>query len=602
MNLTSFDYYSDRADPKVGLTRTASLIRQARREAEWEGALVLLFDNGDALQGGPLGDCAAANSGANHPLLHAFTALSYDAVGLGNHDFGFGLPFLDEVIKSAPYPVISSNAHRVSGDQLWKSCAILQRDLDWNGDPVPVKIGVISVLPPQTEMWEAHLLTGRVKTSDILDAAREQVKTLRALGCDLVVALSHSGLGQAQAAPGLENAAIPLAAIPGIDAIIAGHTHLTLPGDTHRDLEHTDGANGLIHGKPAIMPGWAGSHLGQIDLTMEHCDTAGWRVVGAKPCLHPIAPIENERAYPVPEDPEIRGLLADCHSATRQVMAQPIARVEQPIHSYFSYCIADRGMGLVAAAQADALRPFLPELGLDGLPLLSATPPCKFGGRAGPEYYTNVPAGGISLRHLADMHVFPNTLCAVVATGAQLRDWLEMSACIYNQLSTDRPMHLTDSARTGYNFDVIFGVTYQIDLSQPARFDTLGQLVNPSSQRIRNLSFEGRAVTDDQTFVVALNNYRANGGGHFPISQGARRLDLPTVNIRDCLQNFVIAQGDSTQKHPDCLPFSFAPLNGAQAILRTGPDARRFLAELTTFAPTDLGIDKDGFLELLLTL
>ncbi len=177
-----------------------------------------------------------------------------------------------------------------------------------------------------------------------------------------------------------------------------------------------------------------------------------------------------------------------------------------------------------------------------------------------------------------------------------------MSAGIYNQLSQHSVSDLIDPSRTGHNFDAIYGVSYEIDLSGPSRFDTLGRVINPGHSRIRNLTFDGRQVTADQRFVVALNNYRANGGGHFPIARQSPQLDLPLSNIRDKLSDYIVAHADSLKPDQMRAPFSFAPLDGAQAILRTGPKARHFLNELDRFAPRDLGLDKDGFLQLQLSL
>ncbi len=133
MNLTGFDYYSDSPDPSIGLTRTASLIKQARAQAEERGDLVLLFDNGDALQGAPIGEWAVGQTEERHILMKAFDILEYDAVGLGNHDFGFGLDVLDRVMRQAPCPVLCSNTTRQDAAPIWQSHAILNRSISANG-------------------------------------------------------------------------------------------------------------------------------------------------------------------------------------------------------------------------------------------------------------------------------------------------------------------------------------------------------------------------------------------------------------------------------------------------------------------------------------
>lgn len=168
MNVTGFDYYADHADSSIGFTRTATLIRQARAEFERNGDAVLLFDNGDALQGTPFGDWAATCSQRPHPLMQAFSELGYDAIGLGNHDFSFGLASLNRILAQSPCPVLSSNAHRIGPRTVWAPSAILTRQVRLGGRYVPIRIGVLSVLPPQTAQWEAHWLEGQVNVTDAL--------------------------------------------------------------------------------------------------------------------------------------------------------------------------------------------------------------------------------------------------------------------------------------------------------------------------------------------------------------------------------------------------------------------------------------------------
>lgn len=597
MNLNGFDYYADKPDPSIGFTRTASLIREARQQAG--DALVLLFDNGDSLQGTPLGDWAA-NSDGPHPLMQAFEALDYDAIGLGNHDFGFGLTALDHILVQAPCPVVCSNLHRTGAAQLWQNSTVLNRSVSMNGQLVAIRIGVLSVVPPQTTRWESHLLQGEVLADEILTAAQKTVDDLRTQGCDLIVALAHTGLGASQAAAGLENAAIPLAAIKGIDAIIAGHTHLTLPGSAHKRLANVDHLAGRIHGKPAVMPGSAGSHLGVIDLSLTKEPEGAWRVADNRAELRPIhLQAEGDSA---PEDPGLVRLFAAGHARTRAAVAEPVAQISNDLHSYFSFCASDRGMALVAAAQAAALRPYLHGSALADLPLLSAASPCKFGGRSGPRYYTEVPAGEICLRHVADLHVFPNELRAALVTGAQVRDWLEMSASVFNQLGAEQETDLIDSRRAGYNYDVLFGLSYQIDLSQPARFDADGALTDPSHHRITRLTSDGRPVRQGQKFVVALNNYRASGGGNFPFVRQAAPIDLPPLEIKGVLRDYLsdVLPCDPLEQLPN--PFSFVPLPGTRAILSTGSGALKYLKELGHFTPQPLGRDAEGFERIRLTL
>lgn len=595
MNLSSFDYYSDTPEPSIGLTRTASLIRAARDQAH--DALVLLFDNGDSLQGTPAGDLAAEQVTERHVLMQAFGALGYDAIGLGNHDFGFGLNVLDRILSQAPCPVICSNVHRVGEPSVWRDHVVLKRSIEIDGRHVELKIGVFSVLPPQTRKWESHRLADKVQIDDILTCARIKVSELRFQGCDLIVALAHTGLGSSDPEPDLENAVIPLAAIDGIDAIVAGHTHLTLPGASHAGFEHVEAASGLVHGVPVIMPGSAGSHLGLIDLTLTTTTDRKWSVETQQAELRPVS-----GAGPVPEDPEVVSLFSDLHTATRQRADEPVGRTDRHLHSFFSFCAKDRGLAMVAAAQAAVLRNHVKGTSWEDTPMLSAAAPSKFGGRAGPRFYTDVPAGVVRMRHVTDLSIFPNELRAVVVSGEQIRDWLEMSAGVFNQMTPGRQAKLVNPDRAGHNFDVLFGLNYVIDLSVPPRFDANGHLINPKTRRVSDIHCDGQEVATDQRFVVALNNYRANGGGHFPPIQEAEAITLPPLSIQEVLQNYL--SGDLPQESLDqCpCPFSFAPVPGASALMNTNPKAQDHIAEIAQFSPKLVGVDQGGFLQIQLSL
>lgn len=603
MNLGSFDYYADRPDPTVGLTRCASLIRHARQEARDD--LVLLFDNGDSIQGTPLGDLAVQDTSARHPLMRAFEELDYDAIGLGNHDFNFGLEVLNRILADAACPVVCSNVDSVENAALnWLSSLVLERSVVIDGRAWPIRIGVLSVLPPQTLDWDTQHLNARVRITDIVETATATARDLREQGCDLIVALAHTGLTAEPHKALAENAAIPLAQTADVDALITGHTHLLFPGQTHVELEGVDAIAGLLHGKPAVMPGSAGSHLGQVDLQITSDGMGGW-TIGASECqLRPISRPTGlaETKALAQEDPALTKLFHDHHSQTRRDMQQPVGRVEQPLHSYFTFFAEDRGLACVAAAQAAALRAYQSSTIARDLPLLSAAAPSKFGGRAGPRKYTDVPAGSVSLRHVADLHVFPNELSAVIATGKQIRDWLDMSASVFNQITPGSShLHLRNHEHPGHNFDVIHGLNYEIDIAQPARFDLSGRVLDPNHSRIRNLCYAGRPVADDDRFAVALTNYRANGGGNFAALRDAVPIPVPSHRIQQLIRDYVAG---ALPPEPEIVSpcWRLTPIPNTRALERTGPGASPHLAELPYERALDLGLDSDGFLRLSIAL
>lgn len=603
MNLMSHDYYADRPDPFVGLTRTATLIHAARTEAEADNRLVLLFDNGDAFQGSPLSDVAASDAGRSHPLMRAFGYLRYDAIGLGNHDFNFGLKPLNLALQQAPCPVLCSNMQRIRQTMAtgFEPFAILDRLLRCGEDEWPIRIGVLSFLPPQTVQWDAHHLSGHMQTSGIVETARRWLPDLRAAGCDLVIALAHSGLSNAPDHAELENAARPLAELDGIDAVISGHTHLRLPGPDHCGIDNVDARNGSIHGTPVVMAGNSGSHLGVIDMDLIADAQHKWNRDGFQCDLRPIA-LRTDTGEPisvVPDDPALVALLSDDHAQTRELMMQPVGTSPVPLHSYFSFFAPDRALALVAAAQAAAVRPHLAGTEAEGLPLISATAPGKFGSRAGPNYYTDIPAGPLSYRHIADLHVFPNELRAAIVTGAQLLEWLEVSARLFNHIKPGGAgQFLIDDSVPGHDFDVLHGLGYEIDLSVPASAFANCEQHDRNSRRIVGASYNGKPVEPDARFVVVMNSYRASGGGPFALLSDVPMIKVPTVMLREVIGNYLSGQlpVDPLQDAP--APWRFSPMSDTRVTALTGPGARRHMAELEDRVINLRRITPEGFLEL----
>ncbi|WP_372920706.1 metallophosphoesterase, partial [Roseovarius sp.] len=297
-----FDYHSGQDDRPLGLARLATLIRQARRESP----NCLLFDNGDFLQGTPLSDMAGQPDGwtGPHPVIAAMNALDYDAVGLGNHEFNFGLPALGRALESARFPITCANVHALGDTSLpFARPLILERRLtDTAGQAHDLRIGVIGLVPPQISIWDRHHLRGRLHSAGITETARRLVPGLRAAGADLVIALAHSGIDDSPDHPGLENAALPLSLVPGIDAVLAGHSHRLFPGPDHHGLPGVSAEHGSLNGIPAIMAGFAGSHLGLLDLVLMH-DPEGWRTIDHRATLRPLQP--GSGAPPTPADPAV---------------------------------------------------------------------------------------------------------------------------------------------------------------------------------------------------------------------------------------------------------------------------------------------------------
>ncbi len=587
-HILDYDYYRDQRDTSLGLARTAVLVRQARGEVRNS----LLFDSGDLIQGNPLGDYVAVEQrlqpGQIHPVFKAMNQLDYAAASLGNHEFNYGLDFLRIALAGANFPYVTSNVFvagpdRAAAPSLIPPFVILDRDfVDESGATRRLRVGAIGFVPPQIMQWDKANLEGRVFVIDIVEAARRYVPRMRAAGADLVVALVHSGLSATPARGMDENAAAYLAQVPGIDAILAGHAHLVFPGPSFANLPGVDVARGTINGVPTVMAGFWGSHLGVVDLTLRHT-AEGWRRVDGTGTTRGIRRRENNQwVATVEPDPAIGAAVQREHAGTLVYVRRPVARSTARIHSYFALVQDDPSVQLVARAQTAYIRRMLQGTPHAGLPVLSAAAPFKAGGRGGPAYYTDVPAGDIAIRNVADLYLYPNTVRAVRVSGATLREWLEMSAGQFNRIdpALTTPQPLVNTAFPTFNYDVIDGVTYRIDVTQPARYTPQGRIADAQARRIADLRFQGQPVTDAMEFVVATNNYRASGGGNFPGMDGSNIVFETAETSQEIIKDWLVEQ--RTVDAAVTPIWSFAPIAApVQVVFESSPEARSVVGDGT---------------------
>ena len=524
VNLMNYDYYQTKTDNKVGLVQTATLVNKAREEAKNS----VLFDDGDALQGTPLGDYVAnkindpkkpVDPSYTHPLYRLMNLMKYDVISLGNHEFNYGLDYLNKVISKTEFPVINSNVYKDDKDNneendqnYFKPYHVFEKEVeDESGQKQKVKIGVMGFVPPQVMNWDKANLEGKVKAKDIVETAKKMVPKMKAEGADVIVALAHSGVDKSGYNVGMENASYYLTEVPGVDAVLMGHSHTEVKD--------------VFNGVPVVMPGVFGSNLGIIDMQLKKVD-GKWEVQKeqSKPQLRPIA---DSKGNPlVQSDQKLVNEIKDDHQATIDYVNTAVGKTTAPINSYFSLVQDDPSVQLVTNAQKWYVEKLFAENGqyskYKGIPVLSAGAPFKAGGRNGATYYTDIPAGTLAIKNVADLYVYPNTLYAVKVNGAQVKEWLEMSAGQFNQIDPKKTEEqpLVNIGYPTYNFDILDGLKYEIDVTQPAKYDKDGKVVNANTNRIINMTYEGKPVADNQEFIVATNNYRGSSQTFPGVSKG----------------------------------------------------------------------------------
>lgn len=590
MNLLSYDYYQDKTTDQYGLDRTVSLIKAARAEVPNS----LLLDNGDLLQGNPMGDYVAKikplKDGEVHPAYKVMNQLGYDAANIGNHEFNFGLDFLRRAIKGAAFPYVNANIYVDDADKdgdkakhAFTPYVLLERQLvDAQGNKHSIKIGVIGFAPPQILQWDKTNLEGRVVARDVVETARKYVPQMRAQGAQLVIAIPHAGFEKGPVAKFSENAVGMLTEVAGIDAVLFGHSHAEFPSKAFADYPKVNLERGTINGVAAVMPGRWGDHLGVIDFTLDNSG-GSWKVVNSKASIRPIFDKTTRKSLAA-ADPMVAQTVADVQAATLEYVRNKVAVSSAPIYSYFAQVADDPSVQIVANAQIAYVKRAMQGTDYEKYPVLSAAAPFKTGGRQGWDYYTDIPAGPLAIKNVADLYVYPNSLKAMLLTGSEVQEWIEMSAGQFNQIDPKGAalQSVLNEGFRSFNFDTLDGVSYEIDVTQPARYDANGKLVSANSQRVKNLRYQGQPVQADAKFIVATNNYRAYGGGNFPgLNASKVVLEAPDENRQVLIEYLRLMDTLSANKqvNPSAdTNWRITPVPGVRLGFLSASGAQRYLA------------------------
>ncbi|WP_235816549.1 bifunctional 2',3'-cyclic-nucleotide 2'-phosphodiesterase/3'-nucleotidase [Bacillus massilinigeriensis] len=555
-NLVNYDYYKDAPSDTVGLAKTATLIKQAEKEVKNN----VLVDNGDLIQGTPLGTYEAIISplkkGEVHPVYKAMNKLGYDMATFGNHEFNYGLSYLNEAINDANFPYVNANVYKKDKDKnpnndknQFTPYKIMEKKVyDINGKQTTVKIGFIGFVPPQIMDWDKSNLEGKVIAKDIIASAKKYIPEMKKKGADIVIALTHSGFnGDVK---NKEDVIYSLSKVSGIDAITFSHTHKVFPAADEKSLDAlfkdasgkvfpgVDNAKGTINGVPAVQAGYGGSNLGIIDLDIQKVN-GKWKVYNSQSSTRAI--VDKVTGTKVAADKSVLDAVKVNHEATIKYVNTPIGKTTAPIHSYFALVQDDPSIQIVTNAQKWYVEKYIktnkPEL--KDLPILSVGAPFK-AGRNGVEEFTEIKQGDLTIRSAGDLYLYDNTLKAIKVKGSVVKEWLEMTAGKFNQIDPNKTteQELLNPNFPVYNFDVIDGVTYQVDVTKPAKYDSNGNKVSDAS-RIINLQFEGKPVDPNQDFIVVTNNYRANGGGSFPGVKGSEYVVDSADENRQILMDYI---------------------------------------------------------------
>ncbi|MFI6472565.1 bifunctional metallophosphatase/5'-nucleotidase [Streptomyces sp. NPDC050516] len=511
--------YDDAAHNDVGLAKISTLVDQVRKEKGRHNTL--LIDAGDIIQGTQLSYYYArvepitgsgGKRGPEHPMALAMNHMRYDAAALGNHEFNYGIPTLRAFQEQLDFPLLGANALDAKTlKPAFPPYTVCRLKVPHGPD---VKVGILGLTNPGIAIWDKANVQGKMTFPGLVEQAKIYVPKLRALGCDVVICTDHSGLdgstSYGDALPYPENASSLVAEqVPGIDAILVGHTHKEVAS---RTVVNKETGKSVVLSEPYM---W-GMRLSVFDFALEF-SRGRWHVTSV------TADVRNANA--VAEDPVVSRLVKAEHDKVvayvNQVVGTNGAQMRSAEAPYKDVPIID----LINHIQAETVKAALASTEYKSLPVLSQA--ACFSRSA------VIPAGQVTIRDVAGLYVYENTLEARLLTGAQVRAYLEFSANYYVQTTgAVDPAKITNADNTpDYNYDVVRGVSYEVDIAKPA------------GSRVSKVMFDGKPLDDKAQFVLAVNNYRANGGGNFPGVATAKQLWANSDEIRNTMIAWVKAKG-----------------------------------------------------------
>ncbi|WTO37861.1 5'-nucleotidase C-terminal domain-containing protein [Streptomyces achromogenes] len=510
--------YSDKAGNAMGLARIATLVKQVREEKGRRNTLLL--DAGDTIQGTPLTyyyakvDPITAKGGPVHPMARAMNAIGYDAAALGNHEFNYGIETLRRFEDQLDFPLLGANA--VDATTLRPAFPPYFMKTFHVPGAKPVKVAVLGLTNPGIAIWDKAYVQGKLAFPGLEEQAAKWVPKLRSMGADVVVVSAHSGTSGTSSygdqVPYVENAAANVARqVPGIDAILVGHAHVEIP---ELKVVNEDTGKTVVLSEPLCYA----ERLTLFDIELEF-RKGRWEVESVS------ASLRDSKS--VADDPKITRLLADQHKTVVAYVNQVVGRATQTLTTVEARYKDAPIIDLITKVQEDVVKAALAGTAYASLPVLAQASPFS--------RTSQIPAGDVTIRDLSSLYVYDNTLVAKLLTGAQVRAYLEYSAEYYVQTAPGAVVDVEKLTNAGgrpdYNYDYVSGLSYDIDIAQPA------------GSRIRNLTFGGAPLDDAQQFVLAVNNYRANGGGAFPHVASAKELWSESTEIRTRIAEWVTAKG-----------------------------------------------------------
>ncbi|SCH63765.1 Trifunctional nucleotide phosphoesterase protein YfkN precursor [uncultured Clostridium sp.] len=542
-NLMNYDYYTGSTTNNSGLVKAATVIKEEKAKANKSKNAnvdnVLLVDNGDTIQGTPLANLYAIKQpvkpGQKYPVYEALESLGYDMTTIGNHEVNYGMDFIKQITKAnTSMGMVCANLRDAKTKELvfdpYK--IVTEKVVDSNGVERELKIGVTGVVPTQILNWDKVILNGEVTVDEMDEAVKTYTKEMKDKGADIVVVLAHTGYGdETTDVKGAENAGYAISMIDDVDVVVGGHVHRSAKYNVKK-------SNGDI--TQYVQPLNNAKEVGVVDLkidVIEDGDDVTYAINDSETKINNISTKGKEN------DEATEAVVKEYHEATDAYVNEKSGEVTKDLNSFFTLVADDPSIQIVSDAQKAYVEKLIEDndpslVKYSDLPILSAAAPFKAGSSAG--NYVDIKAGGLAIRDLSNLYKYDNTMAVIKLTGADVKEWLEFCANMFNTIdpNSTKEQDLINRDFPTFNFDVIDGVEYEIDVTQEPKYDKKGNVINENSSRIYNLTYNGKPIDLEQEFLIATNNYRA-GGDSFPWNGRQVPVYTTTDESRDVLKKYI---------------------------------------------------------------
>ena len=500
-NIYPYDYFTGKPVDR-GLAKVATIIANERKQSP----NTLLIDCGDTIQGQPiegvyqsyirtgklpLGMSVEPGTLPRDPMMQVMNYLHYDSMTVGNHEYNFGLKNLDKARWEATFPWISANT-KVPASSPYKPFApYLLKTVDG------VKVGIIGITTPTIASWEKEENFRGFSFVTGPEAVEAAVRELKAKQADIIIVAAHAGLDRDLKTGVVHTADLPnenmvyqiATRVPGIDAIVFGHTHAQLEEARIGEILLTQPKN------------W-GISLDKVTFQLASKPEGGYRVVSKSSRLLPVT-------ANIAADPEVLRIAKPYHEITEKYLNTVVGQSTASLDAQTSR-VED-------SALLDAVQQ---------VQLYYAKADVSFTSSFNPR--ASMPKGPVTVRQVAALYLYDNELYTVEGNGQMVKDALENAAQFYltcpDAGCTKGP--LINREVIGFNYDMAAGVTYDVDLTKPR------------GQRIENLQFHGKPLPMSQRLKIALNNYRAAGSGGYTMFKGAKVLWRSFEDIRELILRY----------------------------------------------------------------